>query len=1194
MKRSIPVILLISITTSAVFCDTSALRENGTIPVWLTAGPFSFDARRNGAAFDYDFLMPLGGEERAIPKIGDRFSLSDNESIEWVSAYSRPTGELDFRQLFDVGPEYLGVGYAFCQLQAEKDEEVLLKVSSNDGVKVWVNDAMVHRNRVTRGLDSAVDRIPVTLKKGANRLLFKVDQFGGSWGLRAIVRGLERKPAAQDAILKSSTQRELPPALQALPLAKGTAPYDERPARGITATRPAPGGRDTSNTTVRYQAYPLVARTPEGERQCLMMDIATPGLEDVSVRVEGPDWPAAVENRLGRIPIGQHRLELQIPRLKLDRTLTLTVLTGDKVVGKTEYFCPRIREWTVYMVQHTHTDVGFTKAQEQILPEHLRFIDRALDHCDSTDGYPNDAQFRWTCEITWTVQEYLQRRSAEQIERLKRRIQEDRIEITGLFLNLSEIATESSLAASLQPLRRLQEELGIQPLSAMQNDVNGAPWCLPDLLQGTGVRYLTMGINNTRSRLPFNRPTPFWWESPSGNRILAYRADHYHTGNFWKLHLGDSGLFSEGLLAYLSDLKGKEYPYNAVGVQFSGYQTDNSPPTPRACDLVKEWNQRYTWPRLRLALNREFPAHIEKNYGDELPVIRRAWPDWWTDGFGSAARETAVSRQTHTKLQLATGLLSMASFLGEHIPTETLQSLKAIQKNLLFYDEHTFGYAGSVADPLAAQSMMQWGQKSSYVWEAAKECSLLLDEGLDRVSDRIQRTDAPQIAIVNTLNWERTGLCEAFIDYETVPSGQPFRLVDIETGQQVVHQILQEEYNGRLCGVWAEKVPAFGYRLCRIEQKLPFPSHPAKTRHNSDANILENAFYRVTFDPATGGILHFVDRELDIDLVDTDSSWQLGQFILERTQRRENEDPKEFEYATLQNVSIRREKDRPLWASAIIEGNLPGAPRIQAELRLYHRTKKAVLLYTLRKDRYRNPEGIYVAFPLALPEGELLYESQGGIARPQWDHIPGSAADWNTVQSFAAVRNPEAQIVWGSDALPLVQFGDLNFGKWQDILRTPKTDIYSWVMNNYWFTNFRGIQEGEFSWTYFLTSSRDTSNSSATQFGWESRVPLLGHVLSPETGTSPKPSPSLSALQFRAPNILLVEARPAHYDAGVVLHLRETEGEEARVPMEPLLSAAEDVARTDIVTVLERVVEENVREVSFAPYEAVFLKVSLE
>lgn len=91
-------------------------------------------------------------------------------------------------------------------------------------------------------------------------------------------------------------------------------------------------------------------------------------------------------------------------------------------------------KWKIKLIQHTHTDIGHTRSQTEILAEHLRYIDYALDYCDATDKYPENAKFRWTCEASWPVDEYLKCRPAGQIERLTRRIKEGRIEVTGIIL----------------------------------------------------------------------------------------------------------------------------------------------------------------------------------------------------------------------------------------------------------------------------------------------------------------------------------------------------------------------------------------------------------------------------------------------------------------------------------------------------------------------------------------------------------------------------------------------------------------------------------------------------------------------------------------------------------------------------------------------------------------------------------------
>lgn len=98
------------------------------------------------------------------------------------------------------------------------------------------------------------------------------------------------------------------------------------------------------------------------------------------------------------------------------------------------------RKMTVYLVQHVHTDIGYTKPQTEILSEHLRYIDYALDYCDATASYPDDARFRWTCEASWAVDEWLRVRPKEQVERFLEYVRQGRIEVTAMFFNMSELS----------------------------------------------------------------------------------------------------------------------------------------------------------------------------------------------------------------------------------------------------------------------------------------------------------------------------------------------------------------------------------------------------------------------------------------------------------------------------------------------------------------------------------------------------------------------------------------------------------------------------------------------------------------------------------------------------------------------------------------------------------------------------------
>ncbi len=102
-----------------------------------------------------------------------------------------------------------------------------------------------------------------------------------------------------------------------------------------------------------------------------------------------------------------------------------------------------------------------------------------------------------------------------------------------MFLNFDELPDEQTLAASLYPIKQFREN-GMRAEVAMQDDVNGIGWCFSEYFADAGVKYVNMGTHGHRALICFDKPTVFWWESPSGKKVLTYRAEHYHYGNFFR------------------------------------------------------------------------------------------------------------------------------------------------------------------------------------------------------------------------------------------------------------------------------------------------------------------------------------------------------------------------------------------------------------------------------------------------------------------------------------------------------------------------------------------------------------------------------------------------------------------------------------------------------------------------------------
>jgi len=914
------------------------------------------------------------------------------------------------------------------------------------------------------------------------------------------------------------------------------------------------------NNGLTFKAFPALVKGEQAE-QPVSLSVYHFGLpEKGEIYADG--------NLLDEVELqfGHNYFSYSWPAVETDTKIHF-LLETDNYTDEQDVVIKPVRHWQVNFVMHSHTDIGYTRPQTEILAEHLRYIDYALDYCDATDSYPDDARFRWTCEAAWAVDEYLKSRPDAQIERLRKRVQEGRIEITGMYFNFDELPDEQTLAASLAPIKRFQEH-GLDVKLAMQNDVNGTGWCFNDYFNPLGIEYLDMGTHGHRALICFDIPTAFWWESPSGNRMLAFRAEHYMTGNtVFGIHTQNFKYFEEKLMTYLDDLGSKGYPHDLIAIQHSGYLTDNAPPSTLSCDMIRMWNEKYEWPKLRQAAAREFFEDIKAHHAEELPVYRVAWPDWWTDGFGSAAREVAATRSAHSHIIANQGALAMAAILGSELPEGIRDRIFETNKSILFYGEHTVGSSESVRNPYGTATMEQREMKESFAWEANRRARMVGEEAMGLLQEYFSREELPSMLVFNTLGWDRSGLVRVYIDHQILPLGKHFRISDHQ-GNEVPAQQLGHRSDGTYWGIWVENVPAFGVRKYWIEvseedvQATAYDGEEVMTH-------LENPWYKITIDASRGSIRRLFDKALNLELIDQEAEWKLGEFInelLDNRSQMESFKLDNYKRVGLDSIWYDGYEEGPVWNTVRFKGEQKTffSPNgYEVEFRFYNTTKRIDLVYEIIKKPIISPEGIYLSFPFELEGAKIFSEVPGGVMEAGVDQLPGSSNDWNTLQYFTSVRNSNAQIIFGSQEVPLVQFGGINTGRYVAGATPEHTHIYSWPMNNYWTTNFNADQRGGHEWTYYLTSTDKVSNSAASKFGWGARIPFPVRVLPP--GTSDVNEPMGSILKGFPDNVLLINAKPGAEDRSIILQMRELDGKETPIQLFDIQDQALSLQKVNVI-----------------------------
>jgi hypothetical protein len=240
-------------------------------------------------------------------------------------------------------------------------------------------------------------------------------------------------------------------------------------------------------------------------------------------------------------------------------------------------------------------------------------------------------------------------------------------------------------------------------------------------------------------------------------------------------------------------------------------------------------------------------------------------------------------------------------------------------------------------------------------------------------------------------------------------------------------------------------------------------------------------------------------------------------------------------------------KKTPIGIVVTLSSSAPNTPSIQTEILLPDSTKEIVITYRLHKDRVLTKESAYVAFPFAVSTPAFTYGSQAAWVNPAKDELAGGSREWYLPTTFASVYNSQmAATVVPLDA-PLVAFGDIVRGEWPAEFKPNSSTIFSWLMNNYWGTNFPAWQGGDFTFRYAITSNAQFNPPSLTRFGLEALTPLERDDVPGTQAFSSLPNQEASLLEVDNPGVTLLTWKRAEDGDGTILRLQDTAGEQANI-----------------------------------------------
>ena len=143
---------------------------------------------------------------------------------------------------------------------------------------------------------------------------------------------------------------------------------------------------------------------------------------------------------------------------------------------------------------------------------------------------------------------------------------------------------------------------------------------------------------------------------------------------------------------------------------------------------------------------------FEDRYGEQIPEVRGDFTPYWEDGAASSARETAMTRNGRRN-DWCKPRRCGPCWLRHKYPADEFY---AAWRDVLLYNEHTWGAHCSISQPDSPFTLSQWKIKQAFavgratpIERPAASCAV--------PQVRVRRTQVDAVDVWNTTSWARIG-----------------------------------------------------------------------------------------------------------------------------------------------------------------------------------------------------------------------------------------------------------------------------------------------------------------------------------------------------------------------------------------------------------------------------------------------------
>ncbi|MCS7222077.1 MAG: glycoside hydrolase family 38 C-terminal domain-containing protein [Anaerolineae bacterium] len=770
---------------------------------------------------------------------------------------------------------------------------------------------------------------------------------------------------------------------------------------------------------------------------------------------------------------------------------------------------------TVHMIGQAHLDPVWLWRWTEGRAEALATSQSAVDRLHE---YPDFHFTRGEAQ----VYEWIEQENPELFRQIVELIRQGRWHVvSGMIvqpdMNLPQ--GESFVRQTLLGKAYMRERLGVEPRIACCEDSFGHAGTLPQILKKCGFdAYIFMRPGPHEKELPAQ---VFWWQSPDGSRILAFRIAASYTTGPWD--------HTEHILRAV-EAKPPELSHTMC---FFGVGDHGGGPTRQQIENVLQIARSRNDLEIRFSSPEAYFAAIAPE-AEALPVVAEELQFHAVGCYSVNSALKRTHRQAECHLLVAERMAALAqAWVGKPAP---MDRLRALWHDLCFNQFHdTLG--GSAIKEAEDEAIMAFGR----IILGARE---IADDAGRAIATRID-TSGPGGTVV-LFNPFAHPLVQ-YVEYEPWTGWQPWDegrwgLAD-EQGQPVpyqlveTHEALTSPEGGIHRIVFQAAVPPMGYRVYRFAPEMPrVPiTDGAQAKADGREGTLENERLIVRVDGATGSITSCVDKASGLELVG-EGGWNVAQ-VLEDLSDTWSHGVRGFDrvIGTFGDAHITIVDHGPLQASMLIERSYEGNTWLQQLILRRGEAEILIRNWLNWQGRWRM---LKLAFDVATHQPRAFHDIPFG-----WCERPTDGAEVPT-QMWMDITGPAR-----SRADQPVGLAVINDGKYGcdvtgstmrlTILRCPPYAYhlphpigakrrYDWVD--------QGYQEFTLA---LLPHVGDWRDAGVVKRARELNLPIVPITMHSHPGELPRLA---SLLELSSPEMELTALKPAEYGDGYIVRVADRHG----------------------------------------------------